>query len=145
MEKNYKHKINGKPCNAAQYIAEMVCLRKAEKERTGRQGDDFWNTPKWKKEFQSQVTKAYGLLKKYSDKAIIAALNSYAGKSIFSLRVKSLDKLIKKEQFKLDKQAEKPVKPVEVEDNTSSKPRKPFGKKSQLSLLRGLENGKKED
>ena len=33
MDKNYKHKTTGQECNAAQYIAEMVCLRKAEREK----------------------------------------------------------------------------------------------------------------
>ena len=140
MEKNYKHKINGKPCNAAQYIAEMVCLRKAEKERTGRQGDDFWNTPKWKKEFQSQVTKAYGLLKKYSDKAIINALNSQKGKNIYSLRVKFLEPIIKKEQEAIDKLEARQIKEVQYEDNTLQKPRKSFGKKTLFSKLEGLDN-----
>jgi hypothetical protein len=58
---------------------------------------------KWQKKFQSQVTKAYQLLKKYEDKAIINALNSYRGKFIYSLRVKTLEKLIQKEQSGLDK------------------------------------------
>ena len=103
MNKNYKHKTTGQECNAAQYIAEMVCLREAEKQRVGRPAYALWNTDKWQKKFKSQVTKAYGLLKKYSDKAIINALNSYKGKNIYSLRVKFLEPIIKAEQKKLDK------------------------------------------
>ena len=95
MNKNYKHKTTGQECNAAQYIAEMVCLREAEKQRVGRPAYALWNTDKWQKKFKSQVTKAYGLLKKYSDKAIINALNSYKGKNIYSLRVKFLEPIIK--------------------------------------------------
>ena len=52
------------------------------------------NTEKWKKEFQSQVTKAYQLLKKYHEKAIINALNSYKGKNVYSLRVKWLEDML---------------------------------------------------
>ena len=79
MNKSYKHKTTGQPCNAAQYIAEMVCLREAEKQNVGRPAYALWNTEKWKKKFQSQVTRAYQLLKNYHEKAIINALNSYGG------------------------------------------------------------------
>ena len=81
----------------------MVCLREAERVNVGRPAYALWNTDKWKKKFQSQVTKAYQLLKKYSDKAIINALNSYKGKKIYSLRVKFLEPIINDEQVRLNK------------------------------------------
>ena len=140
MTKNYKHKTTGQECNAAQYIAEMVCLREAEKKRVGRPAYALWNTELWKKKFKSQVTQAYKLLKKYSEKAIINALNSYKGKSIYSLRVKFLDPVIQNEQRKLDKVDSREIKEVEYKDNTLEKPRKPFGKKGKLSRLKDLEN-----
>ena len=49
MNKNYKHKTTGRSCNAAQYIAEMVCLREAEKQNVGKPAYALWNTEKWKK------------------------------------------------------------------------------------------------
>ena len=134
MNKNYKHKTTGQPCNAAQYIAEMVCLREAEKQNVGRPAHALWNTQKWQKKFQSQVTKAYQLLKKYEDKAIINALNSYQGKFIYSLRVKTLEKLIQKEQGKLDKID---LKGSPCEDHTESRPSKPYGKTSFIRKLDG--------
>ena len=140
MNKNYKHKTTGQECNAAQYIAEMVCLREAEKQRVGRPAYALWNTDKWQKKFKSQVTKAYGLLKKYSDKAIINALNSYKGKNIYSLRVKFLEPIIKAEQKKLDKIDRREIKEIEYKDNTLEKPRQPFGKKGKLSRFKDLEN-----
>ena len=140
MKKNYKHKTTGQECNAAQYIAEMVCLREAEKQRVGRPAYALWNTDKWQKKFKSQVTKAYGLLKKYSDKAIINALNSQKGKNIYSLRVKFLEPIIKKEQEAIDKLEAKEIKEVKYEDNTLQKPRKGFGKKTLFSKLEGLDN-----
>tara|TARA_R110002020_G_scaffold380217_1_gene591409 strand:+ start:24810 stop:25157 length:348 start_codon:yes stop_codon:yes gene_type:complete len=114
----------------------MVCFRKAEKENVGRPAYALWNTKKWKKEFQSQVTKAYGLLKKYSDKAIINALNSPRGKSIYSLRVKNLEYLIKDAQKRLDK-----MNPsvIDYNDNTQSKPPKPYGQESTINKLRKLD------
>lgn len=142
--KSYKHKSNGQACNAAQYIAEMVCLREAERMNVGRPAYALWNTDKWKKKFQSQVTKAYQLLKKYSDKAIINSLNSYKGKKIYSLRVKFLEPIINNEQNRLNK-IDKLRKPAnEYEDLTNSQPRKQYGKQSQLSFLRDLD-GKKEN
>ena len=118
---SYKHKTTGQDCNAAEYIAEMVCLRKAESENVGRPAYALWNTEKWKRQFRSQISKAYQLLKKYSDKAIINALNSYKGKSIYSLRVKFLEPIIKSEQNKLNKieTYRKPAK--EYEDFTEKK------------------------
>jgi len=142
---SYKHKTNGKDCNAAQYIAEMVCIRKAESENVGRPAYALWNTKKWKNYFRSQVTMAYNLLKNYTDKAIINALNSYKGKKIYSLRVKFLEPIIKSEQNKLNKieTYRKPAK--EYEDFTDSKPRKQYGKKSQLNFLRDLDGEKKDN
>tara|TARA_Y100001938_G_scaffold145253_1_gene221524 strand:- start:160 stop:519 length:360 start_codon:yes stop_codon:yes gene_type:complete len=118
----------------------MVCLREAEKQRVGRPAYALWNTDKWQKKFKSQVTKAYTLLKKYSDKAIINALNSYKGKNIYSLRVKFLEPIIKKEQESIDKLEATEIKKVKYEDNTMQKPRKSFGKKSLFSKLENLDN-----
>ena len=140
MTKNYKHKTTGQACNAAQYIAEMVCLREAEQQRVGRPAYALWNTEKWQKKFKSQVTKAYTLLKKYSDKAIINALNSYKGKNVYSLRVKFLEPIIQAEQKKLDKIDNREIKKVDYKDNTLKPNTKPFGKKGRLSRLKDLEN-----
>ena len=140
MNKGYKHKTTGQECNAAQYIAEMVCLRKAERENVGRPAYALWNTQKWKKEFQSQVTKAYALLKKYHEKAIINALNSYKGKNVYSLRVKWLEDIIKKEQVTINKINEREIKEVEYKDNSLLNPQNPYGKQSKISRLRNLDN-----
>ena len=140
MNKNYKHKTTGQNCNAAQYIAEMVCLRKAEKQNVGKPAYALWNTEIWKKEFQSQVTKAYQLLNKFDEKAIINALTSCSGKSIYSLRVTFLSDLISKEQSKLDTINSKEVKETKFNDNTLFLPNQPYGKKSKISDLRKLDN-----
>ena len=123
----------------------MVCIRKAESENIGRPAYALWNTKKWKNYFRSQVTMAYNLLKDYTDKAIINALNSYKGKKIYSLRVKFLEPIIKSEQNKLNKieTYRKPAK--EYEDFTDSKPRKQYGKKSQLNFLRDLDGEEKDN
>ena len=135
-DKNYKHVTTGQPCNAAQYIAEMVCLREAERFNEGRPGYKLWNTKKWQSKFKSQVTKAYQLLKKYTDKAIIGALKSDRGRSIYSLRVKSLEGLIVQEQKRIDNQ---PKKDGKYEANTDKRPMKPYGKKGLTQKIRGLD------
>ena len=135
-DKNYKHVTTGQPCNAAQYIAETVCLREAESFNEGRPGYKLWNTKKWQSKFKSQVTKAYQLLKKYTDKAIIGALKSDRGRSIYSLRVKSLEGLIVQEQKRIDNQ---PKKDGKYEDNTDKRPMKPYGKKGLTQKIRGLD------
>ena len=134
--KNYKHVTTGQPCNAAQYIAEMVCLREAEKYNEGRPGYKLWNTKKWQTKFKSQVTKAYQLLKKYTDKAIIGALKSNKGKSIYSLRVKTLEGLIAQEQKSLDSKVKKETL---YEDNTTKRPMKPYGRQGLTQKMRGLD------
>ena len=140
MNNGYKHKTTGQPCNAAQYIAEMVCLREAEKQNVGKPAYALWNTEKWKKKFQSQVTRAYQLLKKYHEKAIINALNSWKGKNIYSLRVKFLEDLIQKEQVQLDKIEKREIKEIEYKNSSDVVPKKPYGKQSRISELRKLDN-----
>ena len=62
------------------------------------------------------------------------------GKNIYSLRVKFLEPIIKKEQESIDKLEATEIKEVKYEDNTMQKPRKSFGKKSLFSKLENLDN-----
>ena len=94
---------------------------------------------KWKNKFRSQVTKAYALLKKYDDVAIINALKSPAGKRIYSLRLKNLETLIQKEQKQIDVQNSQVAPPKEYNSDGSNAPRKPYGKKSNAQKLRELD------
>ena len=117
MKGNYLHRTTGQQCNAAQYIAEMVCLREAEKQNVGRPAYQLWNTKKWKNKFKSQVTKAYQLLKIYDD----------------------IEGLIKTEQKKINSIKNAVIKEQTYVDNTQSKPPKPYGKTSSMSDLRKLD------
>ena len=103
MSKNYKHATTGQPCNAGQYIAEMMCVREAESATEGMPAHKLWNTNKWKNKYRSQVTKAYQLLQKYNEIAIINALKTPEGKKIYSLRNARLKTILNREQKKLDK------------------------------------------
>tara|TARA_R110002020_G_scaffold359410_2_gene572067 strand:+ start:784 stop:1197 length:414 start_codon:yes stop_codon:yes gene_type:complete len=132
MAKNYKHITKDQECNAAQYIAEFVCLRKAEKENVGRPAYALWNTKSWKRYYQYQVGYAYKLLKEFSDQAILRALKSSTGSWMYSLNMKKLKPLIKNEQKKID-EAPKP-KQVEYTKDTKSQPQKRFSKNKDINL-----------
>ena len=135
----YKSPSTGDYCTASQYIAELMCQRMAENSNEGSLAYKFWNTEKWKNKFRSQVTKAYSLLKKYDDVAIINALKSPAGKRIYSLRLKNLETLIQKEQKQIDVQNSQVAPPKEYNSDGSNAPRKPYGKKSNAQKLRELD------
>ena len=72
----YKSPSTGDYCTGAQYIAEMMCQRMAEKDNEGSLAYKFWNTKKWQKTYQLQVIAANRLVEKYEERAIIAALKS---------------------------------------------------------------------
>ena len=138
--KKYKHVTTGQECDAAQYIAEMVLLREAEKANEGTPAFQLWNTTKWKNKFRSQVTKAYQLLNMYDDIAIINALKSPKGKWMYSLRLKALENIIQYEQTKVDKEKDRKIVPREYNTGDSgTPPRKPFGRKSDIQKLRDLD------
>lgn len=72
----YKSQFTGEYIMAHQYIAEIMVDRKAFKEKA-HLPYKYWTTDeKWQKEFKMQVQQAGKLLKKYSVKAIMNALNS---------------------------------------------------------------------
>lgn len=80
----YKSLSTGQPCNAAQYCAELVCLRKRERENKGSLEFKFWNKSQ-KEQYQTNIRVANTLIKKYSEKALVRYLNSPSGRNIYSL------------------------------------------------------------
>ena len=70
---------------AAQYICEMICEAKARSE--GKELPfKFWELEEWAKFFRSQINSANSLLKKYSEKAILAVLKDNKNSKTYSLR-----------------------------------------------------------
>jgi hypothetical protein len=143
-DKKYSSISTGQACNAAQYIAEMVCLRKAERENKGSLAYKFWNKGE---AYQIQVRVAHKLIKKYGEKAILHYLNSPSGSNVYSLGflhkskkfVLALDFVktgIEKSKKITDAEAAKPKKVVKkLEGEYKSKKSKP-NKKSLVSKLR---------
>lgn len=82
----------GKFVTFAQYLAELMCGRKAKADNVDLPFQ-FWDTSKeWQRYFLMQTMLASKLLKKYSEQVILTAVKemSYA----FSLRLKALVKKI---------------------------------------------------
>jgi hypothetical protein len=103
-KKQYPSKYsNGKQVSAAQYITEIICERKAETIKKDLHYR-FWVNKEWEKFYKDQIASAYRLLKKYSDTAIIRALNSTKASKIYSLRAPFLIPIIEEEEKKLQTQ-----------------------------------------
>jgi len=114
----------------------------AEKENVGSQAHKFWNLPKWKKHYQYQVVLANRLVKKYTEAAIVKAINSPECKRMYSLRFPPLESIIQKYQ-KIIEQQEENSTTIKVEENVMSRRHRSYGKKSKLNKLRELD-GEKE-
>lgn len=85
----------GKKVSPAQYITEIVCERRASSLKS-KLPVFFWRLPDWKNYYIYQIRIANELLKTYSEKAILAALNSEKCKTVFSLKNPILIAQIKK-------------------------------------------------
>lgn len=94
---------NGKQVTAAQYITEIICERKAKNSKKDLHYR-FWTNKLWEKFYKDQIASAHKLLKKYSDTAIIRALNSDQAQKIYSLRAPFLAPIIDQEEQKLQSQ-----------------------------------------
>lgn len=143
--KNQKYKSisTGESCSAAQYIAEMVCLRKAERENKGSLAYKFWNQTD---DYKIQIRVANKLIKKYGEKAVLHYLNSPRGKTIYSLGflhksskfvlpLHFVVEGIEKSKVIVDEMESKPKKIVE-QPKGEFKSRKLPNKKSLLSKIR---------
>lgn len=102
--KRYPSKYsNGKPVSAAQYITEIICEKKAKKDKKDLHYK-FWTNKEWSLYYRNQIASAHKLLAKYSEEAIIKGLNNPQSEKIYSLRAPHLPAIIEYEQSILDKQ-----------------------------------------
>jgi len=141
MTKKQKNKYiskysNGKSVSAAQYITELICERKAVRDKKDLHYR-FWLSPEWEKYFRNQIGSANKLLKTYSDKAIVNALLTSKGKTIYSLRAPHLIAIIEQEETKLESQNKEFTKEVERKDKVSYTKHKT--KKGIISKLKDIE------
>jgi hypothetical protein len=146
----------GQLCSVAQYVAELVCLRKAERDNVGSLEYKFWNKSR-KDQYQIQVRAASKLVKKYSEKALLKYITSPSGKNIYSLGflgkskayvviLKFVDTGVAKTFKILESQTKEDKKVLDVPENIEYKAKKQFSKQSTLfAKIRNIEDGKRKE
>lgn len=131
-------KFSGKQCQAPQYFAEIMCMRKASREKK-HLPNNFWNSPLWMQHYKGQIIAAQNLLKYFSPELIIKAIESKECNWTYSLRYSGVLPAIKKFQVEDKVQKAKEERVLEVdENNTLIKPSVPK-KKTVKSKLEELE------
>ena len=144
--KKYSSISTAKDCTAAQYIAETMCLRRAEKENKGSLAFKFWNGSKTE-EYQTQIKAANKAIKKYGEKAVLHYLNSPSGKRTYSLgflhRSKKFALLLdfvkdglEKSQKIVEAEEKKPKKVVDLPEGEFKTRKSQTNKNSLISKLR---------
>jgi hypothetical protein len=129
---------NNKPVSSAQYITEIICERKAAKDKQDLHYR-FWISKEWSKFFRNQIGSANKLLKQYSDKAIVAALLSTDGQKIYSLRAPHLPDMIVREQTRLDQQNQTMTKHVDRKNDIIFGSKNTQSHKNIISRIKDLD------
>lgn len=129
---------NGKEVTSAQYITEIICEKKA-KSSSKDVHYRFWVTKEWASYYRNQIPAANKLLKKYSDTAIIRALNDQRASKIYSLRAPHLIPIIEQEEKKLA--AENKELTLELDRSEKRSFRKDSPKNNIISKLKDLDYG----
>ena len=138
----YKHQSTGDYCTCAAYVAEIMCMRKAEHENHGSLPFKFWNFKPWDWTFKRQLYAANKLIKEFSEIALVKGIASPELAGLYSLNNPKVRNVIRKHQLMLD---EKPNTLQHLEVHAKPKTRKKsFGKKTTLNKLRELD-GKEEN
>jgi hypothetical protein len=129
---------NNKEVSAAQFITELICERKAIKDKEDLHFR-FWTSKKWAKFFRDQIATANKLVKAHNPIAIIKALNEPKGKTIYSLRAPFLKDIIVQQETILENSNKLFTKTLDrTKDINHQRPNKKH--KNILSKLEDLEN-----
>ena len=155
--RKYKSISTGQSCSAAQYAAELVCIRRREKENTGSLEYKFWNKSQ-NEQYKVQVRVAHKLIKKFGEKPLIQYLNSPSGKNVYSLGflhkskkfvliLNFVEEGVSKVSDRLkEKEKKSPEKKVlKTPENPEYKSRKPRKQKTLFSQIRNIEHGKDKE
>ena len=127
-----------KQINAVQYICELLCQKKADFEKI-RLPMKFWDTmPKWNRYFRKNLRNVAKLLKIYDERAIINVLRSREFGRRYSIFTEFAEKLIIKEQEKINL-SQAVEKDIVVRSDINQKPRQQNVKQGILSKLAELE------
>ena len=82
-EKKFKSLSTGQMCDCAQYIAEVMCFRMAEKEKVSGLEYKFWNKSR-KQDFQAQIVAATKLINQFGEESLLYFIHNQ-GKNLYSL------------------------------------------------------------
>lgn len=140
-KKKYKHQSTGDHCTCAAYVAEIMCMRKAEHENLGSLPFKFWSIKPWDWTFKRQLYAANKLLKEFTDTALVKGIHSQEFFGLFSLSHPKVKGIIAKYQVLEDDQKGK-SQHLDIHEKPTIR-KKSFGKKSTLNKLRELD-GKEE-
>lgn len=147
MDRFYSSPSTGEKCTAAQYVAEIICVRGGK-----RRGNDlafkFWNKQQ-KKGYQGTIVAVSRLMSAFGEKEVVSFFDN-DGKNIYYIGFyhpiqwvkdavsKYAEGYRKKEQQKLSVSKE-------VEDEEAVSQEVVIPKRSTKKTLFGVLNGKKED
>lgn len=136
MTKYISKYSNGKKVSAAQYITELICETKARMDKKDLHYR-FWVSKEWEKFYKGQIFTAHKLLKKYSDKAIIAAIKDKRSYKTYSLRSKFLEPIIAEHEKIISVQNTELTLELDRNKQTYQKPK---SKKGIISKLKDIDN-----
>ena len=154
--KKLKSISTGNLCSVAQYAAEKVCLRKAEKDNKGSLEYKFWSKSK-NEQYATQVRAAAKLIKKYGEDALLKYINSPSGRNVYSLGflhksgkyvliLKFVEKGVANAAKLVEKESKKEKKVLDSPDKIDYKHRKSFNSSSTLfSKIRNIEDDKRKE
>ena len=113
-----------------QYIVETLCENVAIRAKV-ELPQRFWQLPEWEEFFKNQIPQANKLVKRFAVRDIVAALKSYKGVTVYSLRAPYLLKLIQTEARKSQAQS-KQEKIKLITGSETELPRPAFSNKSNI-------------
>lgn len=102
INKKYPSKYsNGKEVSAAQYITEIICEKKAKRDKRDLHYR-FWLNKEWAAFYRNQIASANKLVREHNELAVIKALNHPKSEKIYSLRAPHLVAIIQQEERVLE-------------------------------------------
>ena len=121
----YKHIHTGEYCTFEAYVAELIVIRRSEKLKLGKPSYKFWTKGDplhwlWKKQHGAAIQ----LRKKYSEEAILRAINSRDFDNLLVIGVQNgrsykvnpaAEKVISKYQDIINEESKKPIINYDVE------------------------------
>lgn len=122
--------------SAPQYITEVICEKKAQKDKK-ELPIKFWEIKEWRNYYRYQITLANKLIKEFGEAPIIAALKDSRCWSTYSLRSKFLRSIIEEKKKSIVERTD--TVDYNVNDKEDVVHKTNNNKKSIISKLRDLD------